>query len=143
MTDQKTHVLKRWFEEVWNHGRAEAIDELAAPDIIAHGLVDSRGRHVAGREMFHTFWREFRSTFPDIRIEIEDALSDGDKELVRCTVYATHRGDGIGVAATQKPVKFSGMVLARIRDGQLAEVWDSWDFLSLYQQLGAVPPSVV
>ena len=142
MTEQKTHTLTRWFEEVWNQGREEMIDELAAPDVVGHTLVDSRGTLIAGREAFRGFWRDFRATFPDIRIKIEDALADGDREMVRCTIYATHRGDGIGLAATNRPVKFCGMVLARVRNGQLVEVWDSWDFLGMYTQLGAMPPSI-
>ena len=143
MPEQNTHVLKLWFEEVWNKGREEAIDELAAPDVVAHGLVDSRGMHISGREVFHKFWREFRGTFPDVQIHVEDALKDGEKEMVRCRVRGTHAGDHIGVAATQKEVEFTGMVVARVRDGQLVEVWDNWDFLRLYQQLGAVQSSVV
>jgi len=38
MSDEMKSVLHRWFEEVWNKGREEAIDELFAEDGIAHGL---------------------------------------------------------------------------------------------------------
>ena len=31
-------VVRQWFKEVWDEGREEAIDQLAAPDLIAHGL---------------------------------------------------------------------------------------------------------
>jgi steroid delta-isomerase-like uncharacterized protein len=143
MSDRKTHVLTRWFEEVWNKGRAEAIDEMAAPDIIAYGLVDARGQQIAGVQKFKEFWSQFRDAFPDIHIEVEDALTDGDKEIVRCTARGTHRGTGLGLTATDKPVQFSGMVIARIKDGRLVEAWNSWDFLNLYQQIGAVPASLV
>jgi hypothetical protein len=33
-------LIRRWFEEVWNKGRVEAIDEMFAADGIAHGLSD-------------------------------------------------------------------------------------------------------
>ena len=72
-------------------------------------------------------------------MEVNDALMDGDKAIVRCTVRATHSGDGIGVPASQKAVSFSGIVIARIENGKLKESWDTWDFLGLYQQIGAVP----
>jgi steroid delta-isomerase-like uncharacterized protein len=143
MSEQKTHVLRSWFEEVWNKAREEAIDELAAPGVVAYGLVDARGQHVAGREKFKEFWRGFRDAFPDIRVEVDEALADGDKEIVRCTAQGTHRGAGLGLAATEKPIKFTGMVIARIEKGQLVEVWENWDFLGLYQQIGAVPTPLV
>lgn len=47
MKKEYGNILDRWFEEVWNDGRAEAIDELAAPDIVSHGL-DHFYRHVPG-----------------------------------------------------------------------------------------------
>jgi steroid delta-isomerase-like uncharacterized protein len=143
MPDPKSSVLKRWFEEVWNQGREEVIDELAAPDVVAHDLVDARGRRISGREVFHSFWHEFRATFPDIQIEVDDVLIDGEKELVRCTARGTHTGAAMGMTATHKPVQFKGMVMARIRDGQLVEVWENWDFLGMYQQLGAAPAPMV
>jgi len=133
------NLLHRWFEEVWNKGRIEAIDEMAAPNVIAHGLVDAQGKELVGREAFKTFWRQFRGAFPDIRVDVEDALVEGDKVMVRCAVRGTHRGEGIGIAPTGKPVTFTGMCVARITGGQMAEAWNNFDFLSLYQQLGIVP----
>ena len=140
MPDPNTNLLWRWFEEVWNQGREDAIDELAAADMVAHGLYDARGKEVSGRAKFKEFRRQFRTTFPDVRVEVNDALADGDKVVVRCTVQATHSGEGMG-APTSKPVSFTGVVIARIENGQLKESWDSWNFLSLYQQIGALPAS--
>jgi hypothetical protein len=31
-------VVRQWFKEVWDEGREEAIDRLAAPNLIVHGL---------------------------------------------------------------------------------------------------------
>ena len=142
MSDLENNLLYRWFEEVWNQGRLEVVDELAAPDMITHGIVDAAGNTVAGREAFKEFWRQFRTTFPDVQITVEDGLVDGDRVMVRCTVRATHQGPGVGVVPTQKPVTFSGMCVGRVRDGQLVEGWNNFDFLSMYQQVGAVPTAL-
>lgn len=40
MAKEQNTSLHRWFEEVWNNGRAELIDEMIAPNAIAHGLED-------------------------------------------------------------------------------------------------------
>ena len=34
MAKTKVTILHRWFEEVWNQGRAELIDEMIAPDAV-------------------------------------------------------------------------------------------------------------
>lgn len=143
MPDGKTHLLKTWMEEVWNKGRESAIDEIGAPDMVAHNLIDASGKPIIGTAKFKEFWRGFRQTFPDIHVEVLETLRDGDKEIVRCELRATHKGEVLGIAATHKPIKFTGMVIAREKDGRLVEAWETWDFLSLYQQLGAVPPATI
>jgi steroid delta-isomerase-like uncharacterized protein len=137
MPDARINLLERWFEEVWNQARESAIDEMASENIVAHGLVDAQGKEISSREKFHEFYRQFRTAFPDLRADVHDAIAEGDKVMVRCVAHGTHRGEGINLRPTQEKVRFTGMVIARVRDNQLVEVWDNWDFLSLYQQLGA------
>ena len=143
MPEANAHLLKRWFEEVWNQSREAAIDELAAPNMVAHGLLDANGKPIDRIDKFKVFWRQFRDAFPDMHIEVNEALADGDKQVVRCTVRATHTGGGLGFAATNKPITFTGTVIARIQDGRLVEAWDNWDFHGLYQQLGVTPAAAV
>jgi steroid delta-isomerase-like uncharacterized protein len=132
MPGQTDTVLHRWFEEVWNQGREEAIDELMTEDAIAHGLEDD----IRGREAFKPFFRKFRAAFPDMRISIEDAVADGDMVVVRCLVTGTHTGPGVLDAPTGKRASMTGICMARVRDGRIAEGWNNFDFLSLYQHLG-------
>ena len=129
-------VVHRWFEEVWNKGREEAIDEMFATDGIAHGLVGDNGQELQGPADFKPFFRKFRDAFPDIQITIEDCITEGDKATVRCRVMANHTGDGLGIAATGKPVEFEGISIVRVRDGKIVEAWNNFDFLSLNQQIG-------
>ena len=128
-------LLQRWFEEVWNKGREDAIDELSTPDVIAHGLTNPDGSEVKGQLAFKEFYRSFRSAFPNIHIEVEDTLTEGDKTLARCLVTATHTGEGIGKTPTGKPVKFTGMCLVRAKDGKIAEAWNNFDFNTMFEQL--------
>ena len=43
MSEANKALVRRWFQEVWNEGRAEVIDELLAEDAVIHGLVDGTG----------------------------------------------------------------------------------------------------
>ena len=38
MSDANKALVRRWFDEVWNQGREDTIDELLAATAIAHGL---------------------------------------------------------------------------------------------------------
>jgi predicted ester cyclase len=138
MRDQYETVQHRWFEEVWNKGRAEAIDEMLDPNIIGHGLTDSSGNEVRGAKAFRKFYEGFRGAFPDIRITVEETVTEGDRIVARCTARGTHSGEGIGLSPTNKPVEFTGLCLVRVKDGKIVESWNSFDFLTLFQQIGAV-----
>ena len=138
MSEENKALFQRWFEEVWNKGRAEAIDEMFAADGVAHGLTDASGAELRGPAHFREFHRSFREAFPDIRVTVEDVLAEGDKVSGRCSVRGTHRSDALGFAVTNRAVAFDGMCIVRIRDGQIVEAWNNFDFLSMYQQLGAV-----
>jgi steroid delta-isomerase-like uncharacterized protein len=131
-------LLRRWFEEVWNKGRAEAIEELFAQDGVAHGLADESGEALRGPANFRVFHGQFREAFPGVEVVVDDAISEGDRVAARCTVRGRHEGHTLGFAATSRPVEFTGMTFARVRDGQIVEAWNNFDFMSMYRQLGAL-----
>ena len=133
--DNKAFV-RRWFEEVWNKGREEAIDEMFAADGLAHGLEGDEP--IRGAAAFKPFFHKFRQAFPEINVTVEDAITEGDKVAARCSVRGTHRGDSLGFAATQQPVAFEGITIARVRDGKIVEAWNHFDFMKMFQQLDAL-----
>lgn len=130
-------LVRRWFEEVWNKGRAEAIDEMFDEEGVAHGLADETGGPLRGPANFRAFHRKFREAFPGVEVSVEDAISEGDKVAARCTVRGRHEGDTLGFAATRRGVEFTGMTFARVRDGKIVEAWNNFDFMTMYRQLGA------
>ena len=138
MSEENRALLHRWFEEVWNKGQAEAIDELFAEDGIAHGLADVTGAPLRGPAAFREFHKNFRSAFPDIVVAVEDTIAEGDKVAARCSVRAVHMGDGLGFAATQRPMEITGMSIVRIKDGKIVEAWNNFDFMSMFRQLGTL-----
>ncbi|HKP85954.1 MAG TPA: ester cyclase [Blastocatellia bacterium] len=134
-------LAHRWFEEVWNKRRADAIDEMFADEGIAHGLTDASGNELRGPENFKAFFNSFSGAFSDLQVTVEETVAEGDKLAARCTVKGTHTGDGIGLAATNQPVAFTGMCMLRIKDGKIVEAWNNFDFMTMFQQLGAAPPT--
>lgn len=131
-------MLRRWFEEVWNKGRAEAIDEMLAPDAIAYGLADEPGKTLTGPADFKPFHTMFIGAFPGINVTVEDIIAEGDLVAARCSVQGQHTGDHLGVAASNSPVEFTGMVFVRIKDGKFVAAWNNFDFLQMNKQIGAI-----
>jgi steroid delta-isomerase-like uncharacterized protein len=138
MLEENKALVRRWFEEVWNQGRSDVIDELLAEDAVIHGLVDGAGNPVDGLQAFHDFHTQFRGAFPDITVTVEDAIAEGDKVVARCSVRGQHTGDHLGFKATNAPVQFEGVAVVLIKDGKIAEAWNQFDFMAMNQQLGVL-----
>ena len=133
-------VARRWFREVWDEGRESAIDELMAPDAVAHGL---GGPPMRGPAEFKPFHRTFLNAFGDLEVQILRTVVQGDMVAVHCHVTARHVGEALGGPPTNKPVEFEGMAIIRVVNGKVAEGWNAFDFLTMYQQMGWVKAPVV
>ena len=134
MSAQNKALVRRWFEQVWNKGRVEAIDELLADRSIVHGL----GEDMRGPSAFKPFHAAYRDAFPDLVLHIEHLVAEDDLVAVHWSAKATHSGGGLGFAATGRPVKFDGMAVVRVEGNKLVEGWNSFDRLGLMQQIGVV-----
>lgn len=132
-------IVRRWFREVWDEGREEAIDRLMAPHGIAHGL---GSQPLKGPDEFKPLFRMFREALGDLQIDVDRTVVQGDMVAAHCRVVARHVGNGLGGAPSWRPVEFWGMTILRVKDDQIVEGWNTFDFLTMYQQMGWVanPP---
>ena len=138
MSEENKALIRRWFEEVWDKGRAEAIDEMFAEDGVAYGLSNESGEPLRGPAAFREFHQRLRSAFPDTVVVVEDTIAEADKVAARCILRGQHMGDSLGFAATQRTMEITGIAIVRIRDGKIVEAWNNFDFMSMYRQLGAI-----
>ena len=140
MSNSNREIVTTWFDQVWNAGDESTIDRLMSPTAKFHGLPTPDGAPVVGPAAFKPFYHAFRQAFPDIEIRILRTICEGDLVAAHWVVTGTHRGPGLGIKATGSPIEFYGVAIAAIRDGQVQEGWNCFDFMSLYQQVGMLPP---
>jgi steroid delta-isomerase-like uncharacterized protein len=130
--------IRKWFEDVWNQGREEAINEMCAEDVIGYGQAQ-HGADIHGRDHFKQFWRGFRAAFSDIHIDIHETIEQDDRVVARWTMTMTHSAGFLGIAPTNRRVSVNGVSIQQLAGGQIIAGWDNWDQLGLLVQLGAVP----
>jgi steroid delta-isomerase-like uncharacterized protein len=137
MAQENSRLIRRWFEEVWNNGCMDAIDEMASPDVIGHGQAQ-HGTDIGLKE-FKPFVKSLRSAFPDMKVTIDYVIEQDDKVVARWTSVMTHQGEFLGIAPTGKRATITGTSIQRISSGKIVEGWDNWDQLGLLVQIGALP----
>lgn len=134
MTNQ--NLVRRIYEEAFNGGRLDILDELVAD---AYEAPDG-GR---GAAAVRTNIADIRAGFPDIRFTIEDLIAEGDRVVVRWSWVATHRATFRGIAPTGKRITNSGIAIYQLRDGKIVRSWLETDRLGVMQQLGAAQAPAV
>ena len=126
-------IARRWFEEVWVPGGETVVTELMAPD--ATGWME--GRVVKGPADFLDARSQLLAVFPDLAVTVDDVIEQDDKAVVRWSVQATHRGDGLGVPVTNRRVSFRGLTWMEFSGGRVVRGWDAWNLGGLIQSLQA------
>lgn len=79
MSAENKTLVRRWFEEVWDRGRATAIDELLSANAVLHGF----GPQPTGFADFKQFHSNYRLAFPDVTIAVDAVVAEGDVVAVR------------------------------------------------------------
>jgi len=85
-----------------------------------------------GRETFKAVASFLHTTFSDVKISVDEQKSDGAWVTTRVTVTGVQTGNFLNVPPRNRPVHFRAILLDRIEDGRVAEMWhqlDYWDAL--------------
>jgi len=136
MATPAAELSRRIFEDVWNRKNLTAIDDLMSVDYVHH---DAGTIAASGIEGYRQFVSSYLNAFPDARFTIDDVFTDGQNEITRWTVSGTHEGELAGIPRTGRRFSVTGISIARLVNGKVAESWNNWDALGLMQQLGVVP----
>jgi len=124
-------VARAFFEEVLGQGRLEKYSDSHTADFVAHG---SERDYTLAEDVAAA--REERKAMPDMQFAVNHIVAEGDMVVVHWTAWGTNTQAGMGLPATGKPVKVSGMTLFRFTEGKISEEWGIWSMLSVLKQVG-------
>ena len=135
-------IVRRYYEEAFNEGRIDLLDELIAADVVNYDPVSDTTltpEEARGFEGFRRHVEIAREAFPDATVTIEEMIAEDDTVLVRFTFAGTHEGRFGGIEPTGNRVSSSNMVLMRLENGKIVERRAESDNLDFLQQLGVSP----
>jgi steroid delta-isomerase-like uncharacterized protein len=128
-------LMRRWFDEVWNQGRSDTIDQMFPETSIMWGV----GRpedSTKGPATFKEFHRNMRSACPDVKIVLNHIVHQDDTAFARWTATMTVTGDGLGISPNGQRIEIRGMCACRAENGVITEGWNVWDQMGMARQLG-------
>ena len=98
-TEQNKATVRRFWDEVFNGRKLDAIDGLFTEDYVHHELA---GQEVQGKENLKQSLNVYFKAFPDLHANVEDAFAERDQVVSRVTYRGTHLGELMGIGPTGK-----------------------------------------
>jgi predicted ester cyclase len=131
-------LIRRYIEAVDNNHSSDwsIIDDFLSEDFLAHNppvpgvSLDREGMKQASEI--------FRNATPGTH-EITLQVAEGELVVSHIRGRGIHKGELLGIPATNKEVETEGIAIHRIRDAKIVEYWAVVDVVNVLQQLGAVP----
>lgn len=128
--------LQRLYDEVMNGHDVDAADSLITEDRPDHDATFPP-EFTTGREGFKKLFGALIAAFPDLRFATDFMVAEGDMVFAFTTIAGTHRGEFMGIPATEKPFLINNADACRFtEDGLICEHWGVVDLASLLRQLG-------
>lgn len=121
--------LEEWYRRVYLDGDLDAVETLFTTATRAEGLM-SDGQ--VGPEDIRVFAMALMQMVEAPRFHIVKALEDGDWLSALIETEAIR-------ADTGQPVRVIGQLMARFEDDRIAEAYNTFDFLSFFEQMGLLP----
>jgi steroid delta-isomerase-like uncharacterized protein len=136
-THETTDLARRWVEAAWNEGDYQTLEDLAAPDLsVYYPLLPAEVKGVAD---FSEVLREFRAGLTDMHFATEHLATQGSTVVFRWEGSGTHSGELMGIPATGREVRWTGITVVHVAHGKVVREWGEEDALGALRQLGAIP----
>jgi len=134
--EAQAELVRTMFEDVWSTGDVTPLMGASADSVLFHYRGTSSHTSLAGLGGLIQHWK---SAFPDFRMELHDIVAGGDLVAARVTYSGTHQGEWFGIPATGQEVSVDEMMFFRFANGQLVEMWEVDDQLTMRTQMGLLP----
>jgi predicted ester cyclase len=130
-------VVRRWYEAIVSTGDESAIAEVIAPE---YEEVHDGVRYALGLAGAVGHVRGVRRTWPDLTLNIERQVAEGEWVASLVTMRGTHLGAWAGLPVTGAAMRVTAVNVDRVVDGRIVEHGGAANLLGPLLAAGAVRP---
>lgn len=128
-------VIQRFIEEIENTGDVTNIQEFISEDYVE---VHEGARYQIGIQGAIDHVLGVRRVFPDLRLSIENQVSEGEWVATVYSVTGTFKEEWFGMKPSGKPITFTGVNMDRVRGGKIIEHGGAANLLEPLLKAGAI-----
>ncbi len=132
--ERNKEAVRRLIEEVWNCGELSVADEIVATDYVRHDTGDALPAN--GPEGIKHIVAMMRAMVPNLKIELEALVAEGDIVVGRYVTVGTDTRGYLGMAPTGRTLRTLAIQMFRFANGKIVESWTVRDDLGMLRRLG-------
>lgn len=129
-------IVQRLFSEVYSGGNINVLDQYISNNVRIHDQAVPNAK--PGLAYYKELETSYARAFPKKTVTIDDLIVEGDKVVVRWTCKGSHEGEYQGTPATHRKFNVTGITVYQFANDRITEIWQSWDRLSLLEQLNII-----
>jgi predicted ester cyclase len=137
-------VLRRFWEEVWTRKEVARAGELLDEHFVLHL---GGASFEAGPGFGDGLAAQWFDAFPDLAVQVELQVGEGDLVAELLTFSGTHEGSPFHpgllrarglppIPSSGRAVEFTQTSISRLSEGRICEMWEDFDRVRLFLQLG-------
>ncbi len=140
LTEEEVQAWTDSVLKIWNEANLNILDEVYVQELVRHdcGVPED----IVGLDNIKNYLQNLFNAFPDLNVTVDETIVAGNKIVQRWTLTGTNTGSMDDMPPTGKNVKVSGVSVVHMVNGKAVEIWDFYNVLDMYQQLGftLIPP---
>jgi len=133
MSIDSNKALARKFIELSAAGDETGLENLFDSRALFHhaGLSDLNVKN------YRKLDEDNHKAFPDLRWTIDELIGEGDYVVARTTFRGTQKGPLQSISPSNRQVVLPMVLIFRLANGRISELWAEYDQLNLMVQIGA------
>ena len=129
-----THLIERFYHEVWNQADERVAHEILHTDFQFRG---SLGPEKRGPEGFVEYMRSVHKALGGYTCTIVSVVEEGQRAAARMEFRGIHRDVFYGVPASGREIRWAGAAFFQTDGAQITALWVLGDIDGVKAQLGA------
>ena len=111
-------IVRKYYEELLNTGDISKIENYIAVD---YKEVHDGVRYKLGIDGAREHIKGVRKVYPDIKLVIENQISEGEWVATVYSVTGTFKNEWLGIKPTGEKITYTGVNIDRLKNGKIIE----------------------
>src|ERR1051326_5878982 len=117
MTDEQNRKIVEDYMNAWAKG-----DEAKLQGVLDNGYkFNPPPGYTGNKQGALEMAKQYHKAFPDLRMTYTNWVVQGDNVAVRAVASGTHKGEFMGIPATNKKADITGLSIVKLRNGKVVE----------------------